>query len=265
MQRQSGFRRVARGSRWVAAGIGALAIAMTPLEAGARTSEDAPEGSARSKDQGVGDESDDRDEKDGEDDARAPEDDSRMPEDDSRTRHDPERSYASALTWAYVLAPLLALPTGAGLFELTGNDTVAVVGAGLAVVSIPVTVHAVHDEGGRSVATGLLLPTVTAGGVLLGGAVGYGLGGSGCDDSDCELAGEIGGMILGALIGGVAGYVGFAIYDVGENSSRAAPRNALGSSRLQLWAAPLVSTRERAVPGEGGFDGMMLGARWVQP
>jgi hypothetical protein len=228
---------------------------MMPLEASARTSEDAPEDSARTKDEGVGDGSDDRD---GQDDPRAP-------EDGPRTRHDPERSYARALTWAYVLAPLLALPTGAGLFELTQNDTVAVVGAGLAVVSVPVTVHAVHDEGGRSVATGLLLPAVTAGGALLGGVVGYGLGGSGCDDSDCELAGEIGGMILGALIGGVAGYVGFAIYDVTSNSSRAAPQNAQGSSRLQLWAAPLVSTRERAVPGEGWFEGMMLGARWVQP
>ena len=50
-------------------------------------------------------------------------------------------SYSTLLTVGYVLAPLLAIPVGAGLFELTRNDAVSVGGAGLAVVGVPLATH----------------------------------------------------------------------------------------------------------------------------
>jgi hypothetical protein len=69
--------------------------------------------------------------------------------------------YDSALTLGYVLAPLLAIPVGAGLFELSQSDTAAVVGAGVAVVSVPALVHGFNGEPGRGAVTALFLPLVT--------------------------------------------------------------------------------------------------------
>lgn len=152
--------------------------------------------------------------------------------------------YASALTLGYVLAPLLAIPAGAGLFELSQSDTVAVVGAGLAVVSVPALLHGFNGEPGRAAATALLLPLVTMGGLALGGLAGGLIGGSGCDDSDCELAGSIGGVVAGGLLGGLAGYVGYAIYDVSATSHEDERRATLG--HVRLWARPIVTRRESA-------------------
>ena len=138
------------------------------------------------------------------------------------TRSDGAADYSAGLTLGYVLAPLLALPVGGGLFELTQSDTAAVLGAGLAVVAVPVSIHAFNGEGGRGGASALLLPLVTLGGTAAGGLLGAIIGSAGCDDdSDCELAGGINGAIAGGLIGGLAGYVGYAIYDVKASSSPA--------------------------------------------
>lgn len=171
----------------------------------------------------------------------------------------PAEGYSTALTLAYILAPLLALPVGGGLFELTENDAVAVVGAGLAAVALPVTVHLANGEPGRGAVSALLLPAVTLGGATVGGFVGLTLGQMGCDDSDCELAGTMIGGISGALIGGLGGYVGYAIFDVSERSSLDAPER-IG---VQPWVLPLVGQREGA-PGsstrevEGGIVGVTL-------
>jgi hypothetical protein len=171
----------------------------------------------------------------------------------------PSPSYAGALTLAYTLAPLLAIPTGAALFELTGNDTVAVIGAGLAVVSVPVLTHAAHGQPGRGGVTALLLPVFTLGTLAAGGVVGSLLGSASCDDdSDCELAGTISGAIFGSLVGGVVGYIGYAIYDVSEHSSLR-PSEA-SSSDVQLWALPVPGGRRDAQAGATRIGGAMVGA-----
>jgi hypothetical protein len=169
-------------------------------------------------------------------------------------------TYSGALTVAYTLAPLLAIPVGAGLFELTGNDAVAVVGAGLAVVSVPVTTHLLNGEASRGVTSGLLLPLVTLGGTVVGGFLGAILGSAGCDDSDCELAGGIGGAIVGGLVGGTVSYVGYAIYDVSEHSSLERPHAARG--QLSLWALPVIERREGA-PEQAAAElgGGLIGAK----
>lgn len=167
--------------------------------------------------------------------------------------------YSTSLTLGYVLAPLLALPVGAGLFELTQNDAVAVVGAGLAVVAVPVSIHVYNDEPGRGGASALLLPLVTLGAAAAGGFLGVLIGTAGCADaSDCELNGGIHGGIAGSSIGGLVGYVGYAIYDVSANSSSVEARPAAGS--LRAWALPLVTRRELA-PGaaETRVEGATLG------
>jgi len=168
--------------------------------------------------------------------------------------------YAAGLTLGYVLAPLLALPVGGGLFELTRSDTVAVLGAGLAVVAVPVSIHAFNGEGGRGGASALLLPLVTLGGTAAGGLLGALIGSAGCDDdSDCELAGGISGAIAGGLIGGLAGYVGYAVYDVKANSSVGEVDGA--AAAVRVWALPLVG-RYEAAPGERAtrVEGAKLGA-----
>jgi hypothetical protein len=171
----------------------------------------------------------------------------------------PAPSYASALTVAYTLAPLLAIPTGAALFELTGNDTVAVVGAGLAVVSVPVMTHVLYGEPGRGGVTAVLLPVFTLGGLAVGGVSGILIGTASCrDDSDCELAGGIGGAILGGLVGGVVGYIGYAVYDVSEHSSLK-PTETSGSN-LQVWAFPVSGARRDDRAGAARVAGAVVGA-----
>jgi len=92
-----------------------------------------------------------------------------------------------------------------------------------------------------------------------GGFLGVLIGAAGCDDSDCELAEGTAGAITGGLIGGLAGYVGYAIYDVSANSSQDEP--ALGQGNLQLWALPVLG-RQQTAPGEAStrVDGALAGA-----
>lgn len=174
----------------------------------------------------------------------------------------PLASYARPLTTAYVLAPLLAIPTGAALFELTRNDTVAVVGAGLAVVSVPVVTHVAHGQAGRGGVTALLLPVFTLGALVVGGLSGALLGSASCDDSsDCELARGIGGAIFGALAGGLAGYVCYAIYDVSEHSS-IEPSQASHSGVL-LWASPVSGRTHHDPAGGTPVSGAVVGATFA--
>jgi hypothetical protein len=159
---------------------------------------------------------------------------------------------------------LLAIPVGAGLFEVSHNDAVAVIGAGLTVVAAPVTVHALNGHGERGLVSAPLMLLTTFGGLVAGGLIGGLIGVAGCDDdSDCELANGMGGTITGALLGGLAGYVGYAIYDVSANSSLAEPR--LGQAGLRLWALPVLEGRRETPTGATSphVRGAMAGATLV--
>jgi hypothetical protein len=97
--------------------------------------------------------------------------------------------------------------------------------------------------------------------MALGGFAGGMIGGSGCDDSDCELSQTIGGLVAGGLLGGLAGYVGYAVYDVSVSSHRDARRATQGGVRL--WASPIVARREsaasaRTMPIEGATAGIAV-------
>lgn len=170
------------------------------------------------------------------------------------------QSYATALALGYTLAPLLAIPVGAGLFELSRNDAVSVVGAGLAVVAVPFTIHSVNGAAGRGAMSALLSPVVTLGAAAIGGVIGGAIGTSGCDnDSDCELAGGMSGVIAGALLGGLTGYVSYAVYDVTTNSAidALAPRQ----SGVALWALPVMArAEEHPAPLVARVRGALVGA-----
>ena len=95
-------------------------------------------------------------------------------------------------------------------------------------------------------------------GALAGGLIGT----SGCDDdSDCELAYGMSGAITGALIGGVAGYVGYAIYDVSENSSVAPAEPQSGAVRV--WALPVMARQEGSTNVTPRVDGAMVGTAFA--
>ncbi|HWO10883.1 MAG TPA: hypothetical protein VNN80_15420 [Polyangiaceae bacterium] len=171
----------------------------------------------------------------------------------------PPTDYATGLTAAYVIAPLLAIPAGAAAYELTHDDTITAIAMGLAVVSVPVTTHAVNGTSGRAALTGVLLPVVTLGSMVALGYLGMLLGRSGCDgDTECEGLGSGYGWLGGAVVGGLGGYIGYAIYDVSQNSSLDEPQ--LAQRDLRLWALPVLD-RERATPGETmRIAGVLAGA-----
>jgi hypothetical protein len=171
-------------------------------------------------------------------------------------------TYEASLAGAYLMAPLLALGVGAALFEVTDSDTAAVAGGALAFLT-PAAVHLYHgasDQAGVSFGSMLGLTLL---GTVLGGATGYIVGDAGCDDeleSDCDLA-WIGPTIVGIFGGGVAGYIGNAIYDVSSNAvvPSAAPPKA-GS--VKLWLAPTraATESESKSAGAGALSGLKLGA-----
>ena len=172
--------------------------------------------------------------------------------------------YSLSLALAYTLAPLLAIPVGAGLFEVSHDDAVAVIGAGLTVLALPVTAHVLNGHGERGLVSAPLLLLTTFGGLVAGSLVGGFIGAAGCDDdSDCELANGMGGLITGGLLGGLAGYVGYAIYDVSANSSLEEPR--LGQAGVRLWALPIVEGRRetQADATSPRVGGAMAGATLV--
>lgn len=171
----------------------------------------------------------------------------------------PEGSYRGALTASYVIAPFLALAVGGALSELEVSDQVAVLG-GAGMFLAPAAIHVAN---GNAVAPLSFLGLVgsTALGTVVGGVAGHFIGSAGCDpaeDSDgCSFA-SLGGIIVGSLLGGVAGYTSFAIYDVTMNG--AVPRDEPGADRasLQLWLNPLPRS-ERAASGSP-FSGLQIGA-----
>lgn len=173
----------------------------------------------------------------------------------------PERtSYGTLLAASYVAAPPLAIAAGAGLFELTGDDTLSVLGGGLMFL-LPASVHIAHGNG-RGVASAFEMIAVTAAGVLVGGATGFIIDRETCsnpDGEECDLAG-LNGIIYGGLLGGLLGYVGYAIYDVSENASVVTEKGASGGSSWHVWVTPLASRRREMSGTNGAWNGVELRA-----
>jgi hypothetical protein len=178
-----------------------------------------------------------------------------------------EESYRDLLTLSYVLAPFLALGVGHTLAELEAEDSVAVL-AGTTMFLTPAAVHMAHGNVGHGPLAFLGMGGSTVAGMFLGGVVGYNIGSIGCDsdeDSSCDFAG-LDGLVFGALIGGVTGYTGFAIYDVLDNGAVAIDAVATHKgppadrASLHLWLSPLPAAKvERAEP-TSPFGGVFVGA-----
>jgi hypothetical protein len=169
-------------------------------------------------------------------------------------------TYRASLAGAYIAAPLLALAIGAGAFEATESDGVAVA-AGALMFLTPAAVHVYHgapEQAGQSFGSML---GVTLLGTLVGGATGYIVGDASCDDdveSDCDIA-AIGPTIFGAIAGTFAGYIGHAIYDVSSNAEApsAAPTK---QSSVSIWLAPTRAGTERQPASAGTLSGLKVGA-----
>jgi len=172
-----------------------------------------------------------------------------------------EDSYRGLLTASYILAPFAALAVGGGLSELEVSDELAVFGAGSMFLA-PSIIHGAH---GNELAPlsffGLVGSTV--GGMFIGGVAGYYFGGLGCDpeeDSDsCDFA-ALGGVVYGALLGSVAGYTSFAIFDVAMNGAVPMEDPRADRATLQLWVNPLPAVRTERAESTSPFSGVQLGA-----
>lgn len=169
-------------------------------------------------------------------------------------------SYALPLGLAYLLAPGLALAAGGGVFELTNSDGIALT-AGAAMFSLPPLVHVYHGESERGLAGFGAMLGATFGGVLGGGLGGYLVGSGQCEESsESTCWGQFETTIIGAVTGGVVGYVGHAIYDVAANSSQ--PEKLDRASRAsipQLWLVPLAARGERDGARSTELHGVLLG------
>lgn len=171
-----------------------------------------------------------------------------------------EESYRGLLAASYLLAPFAALGVGHLLSEAEADDGLAVLGAG-AMFLAPAAVHMSNGKVAHGPLAFLGLAASTGVGTLLGGFVGYNLAAQGCDpaeDSDgCSFAG-LDGLIIGALVGGVSGYTGFAIYDVSENGAVDAPPPDHAS--LELWLSPLPAAKRDHAEATTPFGGLQIGA-----
>jgi hypothetical protein len=174
-----------------------------------------------------------------------------------------EESYRGALTLSYVLAPFLALGFGSLLSGGDADDGVAAFGAGSMLLA-PAVVHMSHGKVLHGPLSFLGLASSTTVGTLLGGLIGFNLDSLDCDpaeDSDgCDFAG-LNGLVVGALLGGVVGYTGFAIYDVTANGAlvldEAPPPDR---AALQLWLSPLPAAKNERAEAAAPFGGLLIGA-----
>jgi hypothetical protein len=174
----------------------------------------------------------------------------------------PPQTYSGLLGGAYIVAPVLALAVGGALAELEVDDTYAVLG-GISMFMLPAAVHIGYGNEPHGPLSFLALGAVTVVGIAVGGFVGFGIDYAGCpeDDSDhCDFAG-ITGLVVGALVGGVAGYTVYAAYDVSSNASvPSEPPAPTQRASLQPWLRPLAAPRSFVSEGSTTWDGFQLGA-----
>jgi hypothetical protein len=169
------------------------------------------------------------------------------------------KSYALPLGLAYLLAPGLALAAGGGLSELEVDDGYAVLG-GAVMFTLPAGVHLYNDQTEQAGHSLLTMVGITAGGILVGGILGWVIGSRGCEgneDSDaCNR--RLGTTPVGAAIGGTVGYVGHAIWDVAANSA-APKRTATTMGEPLIWVAPNISRREQDGHSGAKLEGLQVG------
>jgi hypothetical protein len=174
----------------------------------------------------------------------------------------PERvEYGGLLGATYALAPLLALGAGGGLFELTHDDTLAVIGA-CSMAFLPATVHAAHGNAAHGALSFLALAGITGSSLLVGGFIGGIITTSTCEDESsdsCDFA-ALPGIVVGGLIGGVTGYASYAIYDSFTNASLIVPRAQRGQAALGLWVRPLPVLRHPNGEASTAWGGALFGA-----
>jgi hypothetical protein len=172
---------------------------------------------------------------------------------------DPERrSYALPLGVSYVLAPFLALGVGGGLSKLTNDDTLSVVGGGLMFL-LPAAVHMAHGKVGHGAAVFPEQLLITALSLFAGGGIGYAIDAAGCpgDGEECDFAG-LEGLVIGAAVGGLAGYTAFAIYDI-HNDAWVPAKAAAPQASLRLWLSPLSGSSRPRAEGASLWHGLQLG------
>jgi hypothetical protein len=172
---------------------------------------------------------------------------------------DPERrSYALPFGVSYVLAPFLALGVGGGLSKLTNDDTLSVVGGGLMFL-LPAAVHMAHGNVGHGAAVFPEQLLITALSFFAGGGVGYAIGAAVCpgDGEECEYAGWEG-ALFGAVVGGLAGYTAFAIYDL-DNDAWVPAKAATSKASLRLWLSPLPGSSNARAEVASPWRGLQLG------
>jgi hypothetical protein len=175
---------------------------------------------------------------------------------------EPERqNYQLLLATSYVLGPLLALGVGGGLSKLELDDTLAVVGGGLMFL-LPATVHIAHGNGGHGAASFGELFTLTALSAVAAGGVGFIIADAACssDGDECDLAG-LEGLVYGGLLGALAGYTGYAIYDVSQNAFALGEKVPSADATLRLWIGPASTERHGSAAASNPWTGFQLGAR----
>lgn len=175
--------------------------------------------------------------------------------------HPERRTYRTALATSYVLAPLAAVAVGHGLAELEAADTTAVL-AGATLFLAPAVVHVGYGNVGRGLAAFPELLALTGLGIFIGGGAGFFIDAASCtsDGDECDFAG-LTGLAVGALLGGVAAYTAYAIYDVSENAVVIGERSTPARASVQLWLAPTRPERRKERASAPTWSGLEFGAR----
>jgi hypothetical protein len=99
---------------------------------------------------------------------------------------------------------------------------------------------------------------------VLAGGIGYVIGNQGCPDHDseeCDFAG-FNGLMLGAVLGSVAGYTTYAIVDVASNASVLREKPLRPTAALQFWLRPQASRERQRADNGVRWDGLQLGVTW---
>jgi hypothetical protein len=165
---------------------------------------------------------------------------------------------------SYVAAPLVAFAVGTGVSQLTNEEAVLIPVVG-SLFMLPAVVHMAHGKVGHGLLSALELGGLTFAGVLAGGLVGGLITQRECgpdENSDyCDFS-ALPGLIGGALVGGIAGYTAFAIYDVSVNSEVLVgeTRDDEQGASVQLWLAPVPAPHRTGGDASPKWSGLWMGA-----